>query len=347
MLDELLVAAPLAVLAAAALLLRREARQRKQAHDFVAQRGRGEVDAADQGPVVNVLGVNRYRLPSVNALADDVSFEWDESHSTAITLYETGAETDEPTSSTALIHVRACGLTDPGRSRARNEDAILLLPEQHVFVVADGMGGHAAGHIASKLVVDTIETAFREHTGREAAEPLGRPRRAQELARTIEEANRKIRETARRTPEYEEMGATVIGARFSERKQRAYIGHVGDSRCYRLRDGRLQLLTNDHTLAGYGVVGPMGGRIRRSLGASERVSVDVRVDKPLVGDIYVLCSDGLNKMLDEASICRIVSESSNDLERAMRQLVEAANSAGGRDNVSVILVGVYPPQTVA
>jgi protein phosphatase len=140
------------------------------------------------------------------------------------------------------------------------------------------------------------------------------------------------------------MGATLIGARFSERKQRAFIGHVGDSRCYRLRGGELRLLTEDHTLARYGVSGTLGKRIRRALGLGDQLSVDVVIDKPMAGDVYVLCSDGLNKMLDDAGIARIISESADDLDRAVHALIDAANEAGGKDNVSVILVGVRSPE---
>jgi protein phosphatase len=138
------------------------------------------------------------------------------------------------------------------------------------------------------------------------------------------------------------MGATIIGARFMERKQRAFIGHVGDSRCYRFRGGELRLLTTDHTMAAKGVPGPMGEHVRRALGVADKIQVDLLVDKPQADDIYVLCSDGLNKMVSDVRIAEVLRRHTDDLDSAVRLLINEANNSGGKDNVSVILVGIRP-----
>ena len=142
------------------------------------------------------------------------------------------------------------------------------------------------------------------------------------------------------------MGTTVIGARFSERKQRVFIAHVGDSRCYRWRRGQLKLLTADHTLAARGVEGPMADHIRRAVGIAPSVKVDLLVDKPLPGDVYLLCSDGLTKMVKDSVLESVVSSHTKDLDAAVAELIKAANSAGGKDNTTVILVGVNDGQRV-
>src|SRR5205807_2346370 len=117
-------------------------------------------------------------------------------------------------------------------------------------------------------------------------------------------------------------------ARFSPRKQRMYLAHIGDSRAYRLRDGQLRMLTTDHTLAARGIVGPLASNISRAVGIAASVKVDLVVDKPLPDDVYLLCSDGLSKMVNDEQIRRILDEDSMQLERAVSRLVLAANAEG-------------------
>jgi serine/threonine protein phosphatase PrpC len=269
--------------------------------------------------------------------------------SEAITLFEEGTEADEPTGSKKIFVVCAAGQSDRGQIRKRNEDSILLLEDHSLFVVADGMGGYAGGDVASKLACDTIERVFRSGPGPDpGARPLPkqpRPPRAEELVVALEAANDAIRAEARKRSGFGRMGATIVGARFMERKQRAFIGHIGDSRCYRLRRGELRLLTQDHTMAAKGIEGPMGHHVRRALGVTRRVQVDMLVDKPQPDDVYVLCSDGLNKMVDDEMIAVVLSAHSTDLEAAVRALIEKANQFGGKDNVSVVLIGIRPPMT--
>src|SRR5262249_31290219 len=131
-----------------------------------------------------------------------------------------------------------------------------------------------------------------------------------------------------------------VAARFSPRKQRLYVAHVGDCRCYRLREGVLKCLTTDHTLASRGIVGPLAGNVCRAVGVGSTVKVDLLVDKPLPDDLYLLCSDGLQAMISDDQICRILCDEHDFPQRAVGALVSAANTAGGRDNITAIIIGV-------
>jgi serine/threonine protein phosphatase PrpC len=287
------------------------------------------------------------RQPKLPVIEDEPDGSDEETPSSALTLFEHGAEWDEPTGSQKMFLVWASGQTDRGVARRKNEDAILLLEDYSLFVVADGMGGYAGGDVASKLACETIEKVFRSGELRSKAgqRESDRPRRADELVYAIEAANDAIRVEAQRQSGYHKMGATVVGARFMERKQRAFIGHIGDSRCYRMRGDELRLLTTDHTMAAKGVPGPMGQHVRRALGVTPRVQVDLLVDKPLPGDVYVLCSDGLNKMLEDDAIAGAIRSHRDNLQVAVRTLIDKANAAGGKDNVSVVLVGIRPNES--
>jgi protein phosphatase len=296
-------------------------------------------DVAGDDCDITTLAPGHASLPDV----DDEEGPTAASASKAATYFADDAQTDEPAGSYKLITVWAAGQTDKGRRRSRNEDAILLLPDSNVFAIADGMGGYAAGDVASHLAVETIERLFR--SGELASTPpqTDRPQLANELVSAIEAANRAIRDEARRDPALRGMGATFVSARFSEHRQRAFICHVGDCRCYRHRGGSLQLLTKDHTLAAHGVAGPMASRIRRALGVIECVAVDVYVDKPRADDVYLLCSDGLNKMVSDERICDILTANREDLDHSVQELIGLANESGGKDNVSVVLIGIQSP----
>jgi protein phosphatase len=138
---------------------------------------------------------------------------------------------------------------------------------------------------------------------------------------------------------YAGMGTTVVGAYFSPNNQRVYIAHVGDSRCYRLRGGKLVQITTDHTLGAAGIVGKSAAVLSRAVGVEESVEVDVAMESPLPGDIYLLCSDGLSRMVkDEEILSTMTGE--KDLEAATKKLIDMANERGGRDNITTILVRV-------
>lgn len=253
-------------------------------------------------------------------------------------LYDEDAATEEPTHAASLFIVSATAQTDRGQRRKRNEDSLLVDPAVGVFAVADGMGGYQGGERASQIAVQTIEQAFR--TGVFEGEPHeSLPRRASELARAIQMANAAILETARSSPELEGMGTTVCAARFSSRKNRLYIGHVGDSRCYRLRGGTLKQLTADHTMADHGVKGPAGQHLSRAVGIWPTVPIDVLLGVPKPGDLYLLCSDGLTKMLPDEMIGNVLRENT-DPKAAVERLIGLANERGGKDNITVVLVAL-------
>jgi protein phosphatase len=247
-------------------------------------------------------------------------------------------EDDAPTGPFPLILVTAVARTDPGLKRAHNEDAYAILEDHHLFVIADGMGRHAAGEVASQLCVDAIAESFRtSNFGRSQSPPL--PRRASRLRGAISLANDRIYREAQANGAYTGMGTTVVCAYFSPNNQYVCIAHVGDSRCYRLRAGKLIQLTKDHTLGAAGIQGKTSALLSRAVGIDKTVEVEVNVESPLPGDTYLLCSDGLSRMVEAPEI-QSTLESVPDLDDATRILVEKANERGGRDNITTILVRV-------
>jgi protein phosphatase len=255
-------------------------------------------------------------------------------------IYEEEADVEEVTSPHARILISANAASDPGKRRPRNEDSLLVLPERSLFGVADGMGGYQGGDVASALAVDTIRWAFENNVfeGRTASD-ASVPRRGRELVCAIQMANQAVLRRAKDAPSLKNMGTTVIMARFSPNKQRVYIGHVGDSRCYRLRGGTLRQLTTDHTLRELGVRGPTSRQLFQAVGLSPTITIDLVVDKPRPKDIYLLCSDGLSKMVPDEPVREILM-GEPDLEAAVHTLVETANAQGGRDNITVVLVKI-------
>lgn len=260
-------------------------------------------------------------------------------------VYDEDAAVDEPTRVSALILVAAASQTDLGKKRRRNEDSLLVLEDHHLFVVADGMGGHAGGDIASKMAVEAIGDAFKKNTFVGDAYP-DVPRRGGELALAIQAANKAIYEHAKANAAFQGMGTTVVAARFSPNKQRVYIGHVGDSRCYRLRHGRLAQVTTDHTMGAQGVTGPLAAHLNRAVGVTPGVKIDMIIARPRPDDVYLLCSDGLSKMVSDADIQQTLVDEP-DLAKAVKTLVDKANARGGRDNITVILVQVKDPKGLA
>ncbi len=248
----------------------------------------------------------------------------------------------------------AAGLSDVGLQREHNEDSFIVLKEYDLYVVADGMGGHRAGDVASKLATETISEFFKSTANEDVTWPFHFDTNLSEeenrLLTGIRVANRQIFERSTRSREYHGMGTTVVGAMFSPRKQRMYIGHVGDSRCYRIRNGLIQLLTRDHSLINdYLLAMPdlteeqrselPKNVITRALGMQDQVVVDLQHDDPTIGDVYVLCSDGLSGMVQDDEIQRVVTTSA-DIREACKKLIQKANESGGEDNATVVLIKI-------
>ena len=229
-----------------------------------------------------------------------------------------------------MITQRAA-LTDPGRRRRRNEDAYVFEPP--LFAVADGMGGAQAGEVASKIAAAVLQSS---------AGPSGE----EAVAALIQEANRRVYESAATDEARAGMGTTVTAALVEDGIVR--IGHVGDSRAYLVRNGLLEQLTDDHSLVGELVrsgklspeeadVHPQRSVITRVLGTDPEVDVDTFSVEARPGDVFMICSDGLSSMVDDRGLLEIVEHHRSSLERAARALVDAANKGGGEDNITVIL----------
>jgi PPM family protein phosphatase len=259
-------------------------------------------------------------------------------------VYDEDAVIDEPTQANALILVSAAGQTDKGVRRRRNEDCVLVRERDGLFVVADGMGGYRGGELASNLAVKTIDEAFQTgHFQGHAHESI--PRRASELARAIQMANQAILRRALQDRRLEGMGTTISAAHFSSNKQRLYIGHVGDSRIYCVRDGHMRQMTADHTMKDLGIQGEGASHLSRAVGVWPTVPVDIILGKPQHGDLYMMCSDGLTKMVKDGEIEQILNE--HPPPKAVERLIDAANERGGTDNITVVVIRVVDPRASA
>ncbi len=278
---------------------------------------------------------------TIEAASVSIEGETEEDRVSRIELsYEEDADAEEVTSASARILLYAAGDSDQGRVRKRNEDSLLVMPERSLFAVADGMGGHRGGAVASSLAIDALQDAFDREAFEGRVQSNGNvPRRGRELAAAVHMTNECVRSMAFADRELSDMGTTLVAARFSPNKQRLYVGHVGDSRCYRLRQGKLRQLTTDHTMASLGVKGPSANHLYQAIGVSPGLAIDLIVDKPQDDDLYVLCSDGLSKMVSDDELRDVLLEH-EDLEAALYTLIEAANDRGGNDNVTVIIVKV-------
>ncbi len=235
--------------------------------------------------------------------------------------------------------MRAAGRTDIGRHRASNEDSILLIPERGLFAVADGMGGHRGGRVASHMV-----TAALGEVARAAESPLD----GAALERALERINQQVFERGESDADLQRMGSTCVV--LSVDGLHAHVAHIGDSRCYLVRENRARQVTSDHraiqAMIDQGTltesesrVHPMRNVLTRSVGVEPDVEVS-RLELDLhAGDRLVLCSDGLTDMLTEAEIAAEVS-AGEDLDRLVESLVAQANQAGGSDNISVVVVEI-------
>lgn len=243
-------------------------------------------------------------------------------------------------------------LTDVGRKRKGNEDSLFVNPEQNLFVVADGMGGHAAGEVASQVAVDSINEFVCLTSGdEEITWPFGLDENisydGNRLKTAIRYANRKVLEATRERSEYEGMATTVAAILVDGHS--ANLGHVGDSRVYLLRDSTITQLTSDHSWVNEqlqsGIISaeqarghPLRNVVTRALGGKADLQVDMQVQKMAPDDVLLICSDGLTTMVPDEDIARVVDSAKGDIEKAARALIAEANARGGEDNITVVLI---------
>lgn len=234
---------------------------------------------------------------------------------------------------------------DPGRSRSNNEDSVATDDGVALAVLADGMGGYNAGEVASAMAVDCVV----DHMARWVAESRG-PRDEAEIRQALmagaSHANKTVFEASQSRAEYAGMGTTLVAALFND--DRLWIGHIGDSRAYRWRAGRLEQLSRDHSLlqeqidAGLltpeeAVFSMNRNLVTRAVGVEPEVELEIVGHEVRSGDTVLLCSDGLSDMLPDPAIAQVM-RANDSLATTAHALIAAANAAGGRDNISVVLV---------
>jgi serine/threonine protein phosphatase PrpC len=259
-----------------------------------------------------------------------------------------------PVPAVAALPWEFAALTDKGRVRANNEDAIAFDPALGLAILADGMGGYNGGEVASGMAIALLQASFGRwlaHAGPIA--PSRAVRRALQAA--VDEANDAILEAGAANTQLQGMGTTLVVAAFGP--QRVIVGHVGDSRCYRLRDSKLEQLTRDHSLlqeqldAGAitpkeAALSPHRNLVTRAVGIERQVNLEMHEHNVRPNDLYLLCSDGLSEMVTDGQIFTVLLQESELSEKATL-LVSIANENGGRDNVSVVLARAKSPMAVA
>ena len=264
---------------------------------------------------------------------------------------------EPPRSAPRPIRQLAAGLTDVGRQRKHNEDTILIRAELGLYAVADGMGGHNAGDVASKLAATSLGNFFEAtHQPEGGVPPLDLPEdyddlspSARRLAAGVRKANHDVFTISSTYQQHHGMGSTMVAIHLVDTGE-IHVGHVGDSRCYRIRDGEIVQLTRDHSLINDAlemkpdllpeeIARLPKNIITRALGMKDAVKVDIRTDRAELGDVYLLCSDGLTGMVPDVQILEVVGLTDNPQE-ACELLVAEANDAGGTDNISALIIQI-------
>jgi serine/threonine protein phosphatase PrpC len=241
--------------------------------------------------------------------------------------------------------------SDVGRVRGNNEDSFRLAPELNLFVLSDGMGGQASGEIASRLAAETVVKHCREAQANPSLPFVGAriggvSEASNRLASAVRLANQVVHTTAQKSQAQQGMGATLVAVQFDG--ERMSLGHVGDSRAYRLRSGEIEQLTQDHSFVAEqvrkGVMTPEeAGRSKlqsvllRALGPDAEVEVDLTEELVMEGDTLLLCSDGLTREVSDAQIAAVLGDTEDEQDAASR-LIDLANQAGGGDNITVIVL---------
>ncbi len=249
------------------------------------------------------------------------------------------------------FRIEVAGETNVGRKRNHNEDNFAILADYGLFVVADGMGGHASGEVASKMAIDAMQEFFaatQDDPERTWPYKMDRTKGYEEnrLITGIKLANLRIYETAQREAKKRGMGTTFVS--LFTANEGIYVAHVGDSRAYRFRNGKLEMLTDDHSLLNDYIKMkrlteeeianfPHKNVIVRALGMKDTVKVDTRFEAPQLNDTYLLCSDGLSGPVSDPEMQTILG-THKDLKTVCSKLIEQANAAGGPDNITCVLV---------
>jgi serine/threonine protein phosphatase PrpC len=248
--------------------------------------------------------------------------------------------------------LEALGQTDVGRRRKLNEDNFIVDLETNLYAVCDGMGGHNAGEVASKMAIESLAAFIQKsHREKEITWPYGLDVNlsfdGNRLKTAIKLANKKVYKAADNREEYTGMGTTVVAALVSGNV--LTLGSAGDSRCYLIRDGILTQLTRDDSWVSAawaeGILNseeierhPLKNVITKAVGAKDTIEIDVVEQLLNAGDVALICSDGLHSMMNDEAILKTVTPFPADLAQAASQLIDAANEAGGKDNVSVVLL---------
>ena len=249
-----------------------------------------------------------------------------------------------------LMKLVCAGMTDVGRVRGHNEDDFYLSEgSEALCIVADGMGGHRSGEVASALAIKAMVEYYRETMVEEDFDAADAVTPEQHrLAQAILTANRAVFSAAKVNERYQNMGTTIVSGFFTE--EGVYLAHIGDSRCYRLRQGELERRTEDHSLANeYVRMGilttedieffPYKNVITRACGLSPDVEVELHYEPLKEGDIYLFCSDGLTDMVNDKKLFEIMTDSP-DLQAMCHALIEEANQSGGADNITIVLAQI-------
>lgn len=238
------------------------------------------------------------------------------------------------------LKIIANGASDAGRERTTNEDKIGLFPEMNLFVVADGMGGHAAGGVASRISVNVLSEYFSSGKGLDLTS-------IERLSSAIKDANLEVIRKGEAEEKYHGMGTTIVALLIDGKM--AIIGHVGDSRGYLIREGNIKQLTYDHSLVNQyvrdGLITqedarghPLKHILTNAVGISEDLAVDLQEIRVEHGDIFLLCSDGLTNMLEDGDILSTVQASGENPSIICNRLIDLANNMGGEDNISIVIV---------
>ncbi len=248
------------------------------------------------------------------------------------------------------------GITDIGRVRKQNEDAISFDNNIALAVLADGMGGHRGGEIASAITVSTvlnvITDKIKNTNNTDAVDNGIYSTESQLILEALKLANKNVYDSSQANEQYRGMGTTVVVVLFYD--NRFTVAHVGDSRLYRLRNGKLEQLTRDHSYVqeqiDQGIVTPEQARnsknknrITRAIGIDSTVKIDIQEDVAVLNDIYLLCSDGVTDMIEDHLIRSALIENSQNLEQAAEEIIRLSNKHGGKDNISALLVKPVKP----